>query len=62
MVSHIIGNAMCTALVYAYGKFIAVICPILILVLQKFHLQLFDRFVYSYISITLAAILDIASL
>lgn len=40
-----IGNAMSTALGYAYGKSTAAICLIPILVSQMFHLQLFDRFV-----------------
>jgi hypothetical protein len=54
MVSLTTGNAMYTALVYACGKPIAVTCLIQILVLQKFHLQLFDRFVCFYILITVA--------
>ncbi|KAF2314848.1 hypothetical protein GH714_036910 [Hevea brasiliensis] len=57
-VSHTIGNVMCTALVYAYGKFIAVTCLIPILVLLKFHLKLFDRFVFSYIFISIVAGVD----
>jgi hypothetical protein len=45
MVSLTTGNVMYTALAYACGKSIAVTCLIRILVLLKFHLQLFDRFV-----------------
>ena len=52
MVSLTTGNVMYTALAYACGKSIAVICLIRILVLLKFHLQLFDRFVCFYILIT----------
>jgi hypothetical protein len=43
MVNLIIEDVTCTALAYAYGKFIAVICPTQILASLMFHLQLFDR-------------------
>ncbi|KAJ6405658.1 hypothetical protein OIU84_013587 [Salix udensis] len=42
MVSLTTGNVMYTALAYACGKSIALICLILISVLPKFHPQLFD--------------------
>ena len=43
MVNLIIEDVTCTALAYAYGKFIAVICPTQILASPMCHLQLFDR-------------------
>lgn len=47
MVSLIIEDAMSTALAYAYGKFIAAICLTRTLALLMYHLQLFDRSVFS---------------
>lgn len=47
MVNLIIEDVTCTALAYAYGKFIAVICPTQILASPMCHLQLFDRSVYT---------------
>lgn len=46
MANHIIEAVMSTALAYVCGKFIAVICLTLILVLLTCHLLLFDRLVH----------------
>lgn len=47
-VSPTIEDVMFTASVYVYGRYTAVICHMLISVLPRFHLLLFDRFAYYY--------------
>lgn len=48
MVSLTTGNVTSIVLVFAYGKFIAVTCLILISVLLMSHLLSFDRYTLCY--------------